>query len=167
MKKTLILTGKDIGRLLTIKEALKAVEEAFRAYGRGRVMMPAKIYLQLDKYRGDFRAMPAYVGGVEAAGLKWVNVHPGNRRFGLPVVMAVMIYSDPRTGFPLSIMDGTVITSMRTGAAGGIAAKYLARKSSRAVALVGCGAQARTQLEALRENSVSYTHLTLPTKRIV
>lgn len=152
MKKTLILTGKEAARLLTMKEALAAVEDAFRSYGRGRVIMPAKIYLHLEKYRGDFRAMPAYIEGMEASGLKWVNVHPGNRRLGLPVVMAVMIYSDPATGFPLAIMDGTAITSMRTGAAGGIAAKYLARKDSRAVALIGCGAQAGTQLEALREN---------------
>lgn len=151
MKKTLILTRREVERLLTMKEALKAVEGAFRYYGNGRTQMPAKIYLHLDKYGGDFRAMPAYIEGMEAAGLKWVNVHPGNRRFGLPAVMAVIIYSDPKTGFPLCIMDGTAITNMRTGAAGGVAAKRLARKDSRVVALVGCGAQARTQLAALME----------------
>jgi alanine dehydrogenase len=64
--------------------------------------------------------------------------------------MAVIILSDPRNGFPLCIMDGTAITNMRTGAAGGIAAKYLARKDSSIVGLVGCGAQAASQLDALK-----------------
>ena len=120
-------------------------------YGKNLVQMPAKIYLHLDKYNGDFRAMPAYIEGMEACGLKWVNVHPKNRRFGLPCVTAVLILSDPRNGFPLCIMDATLLTNLRTGAAGGIAAKYLARKDSSVVGLVGCGVQARTQLLALKE----------------
>ena len=131
--------------------ALKVIENAFTLYGKNLIQMPAKIYLHLDKYKGDFRAMPAYIEGMEACGLKWVNVHPKNRRFGLPAVMAVIILSDPKTGLPLAIMDGTYITNLRTGAAGGIAAKYLARKNSAIVGLVGCGAQARTQLLALKE----------------
>lgn len=151
MKKTLVLTKKEVESLITMKETLPTVEEAFRYHGRNKVEMPAKTYIHLKKYCGDFRAMPAYIEGMEASGLKWVNVHPGNSRFGLPAVMAVIIYSDPRTGFPLCIMDGTAITNFRTGAAGGIAAKYLARRNSRRVALVGCGAQGRSQLGALNE----------------
>jgi alanine dehydrogenase len=150
-KKTLILTNSQIQRLVAMPEVLRAVKKAFIFYGKNKVQMPAKIYLHLDKYNGDFRAMPAYIEGMEASGLKWVNVHPKNRRFGLPVVMAVIILSDPKTGFPLAIMDGTHITSLRTGAAGGIAAKYLARNDSSIIGLVGCGAQARTQLLALNE----------------
>jgi alanine dehydrogenase len=111
--------------------------------------MPAKIYIHLVKYRGDFRAMPAYIQGMEACGLKWVNVHPENKKHRLPSVMAIIILSDPGTGFPLAVMDGTYITNLRTGAAGGIAAKYLANKNSSRVSLVGCGNQAQTQLMAL------------------
>ncbi len=150
MKKTLILAKSQIKNLIGMPEALEAVEKAFTFYGKNLVQMPAKIYLHLDKYSGDFRAMPAYIEGMEACGLKWVNVHPKNERFGLPAVMALILLSDPRTGLPLAIMDGTFITNLRTGAAGGIAAKYLARKDSSVVALVGCGAQARTQLMALK-----------------
>lgn len=65
--------------------------------------------------------------------------------------MALIIINDPKTGFPLAVMDGTYITNLRTGAAGGIAAKYLARKNSSSIALVGCGVQAQTQLAALNE----------------
>jgi len=150
-KKTLILTNSRIKRLIDMPEALKAVEKAFMFYGKGLAQMPPKIYLHLDKYHGDFRAMPAYIEKMEICGLKWVNVHPKNSRFGLPAVMALFILSDPKNGFPLAVMDATLITNLRTGAAGGVAAKYLARKDSSVVGLVGCGAQARTQLAALKE----------------
>lgn len=150
-KKTLILTNSAIRRLIDMPAVLKAVEKAFMAYGKNLIQMPAKVYLHLEKYNGDFRAMPAYIKGIEASGIKWVNVHPKNKRFGLPSVMALIILSEPKNGFPLCVMDGTLITNLRTGAAGAIAAKNLARKDSSIIGLVGCGAQARTQLLALNE----------------
>lgn len=151
MRKTLILNKSRVEKLIDMPGALPIVEEALRAHGQGRVQMPAKIYIHLDKYDGDFRAMPAYIAGLEACGVKWVNVHPRNSRYGLPTVMALIILSDPKTGFPLAVMDGTHITNIRTGASGGIAAKYLANKDSSSVALVGCGVQAGYQLIALNE----------------
>jgi alanine dehydrogenase len=147
---TLILKRRTIEKLVGIRAAIRATEDAFREYGKEKVQMPAKIYLHLDRFSGDFRAMPAYIEKRRGCALKWVNVHPENRKRGLPVVMAVIILSDPRNGFPLCIMDGTYATNLRTGAAGAVAAKYLARKDSKIVGMVGCGAQARTQLEALR-----------------
>ncbi len=150
-KKVLILARSEVARLIDMPAALKAVEKAFRFHGRNLVQMPAKIYLPLDKYCGDFRAMPGYIEGMGVCGLKWVNVYPKNRRFGLPVVTGLIILNDPKTGITSCIMDGTLITNLRTGAAGGVAAKYLARPDSSVVGLVGCGAQARTQLLALKE----------------
>ncbi len=127
---------------------IKEVEYAFKLHGKNQTIMPPKVYLYLNKYKGDFRAMPAYVN--KSSGLKWVNVHPDNPiRQNLPTVMAIIIYSDPDTGFPLAIMDGTVITKYRTGAAGAVASKYLARKESKFLGLVGCGAQAQSQMEAI------------------
>lgn len=150
-KKTLILTNSEIRCLIDMPSVLKAVENAFISYGRNLIQMPAKVYLHLDKYDGDFRAMPAYIKGIEASGIKWVNVHSKNKRFGLPSVMALIILNDPKNGFPLCIMDGTLITNLRTGAAGAIAAKNLARTDSSNIGLVGCGVQAKTQLLALNE----------------
>jgi alanine dehydrogenase len=80
--------------------------------------------------------------------MKWVNVHPGNPALNLPTVMAVIIYNDPETGYPLAIMDGTDITAFRTGAASAVASKYLARKNIKTLGLVGAGRQAYTQLMA-------------------
>ncbi len=151
LRKTLILSRKDVAKLVDVKRAIGAVEQAFAEYGLGRARMPPKIYLDLPEFAGDFRAMPSYVSKFKLCTLKWVNAHPRNARFGLPSVMAVLIVSDPKTGFPLAIMDGTLATSLRTGAGGAVAAKYLARKDSSVVALVGCGVQAHMQLVALRE----------------
>jgi len=147
--KTLILTRRDIHQLIDMRKAMAALQKAFSLFGRGRSQMPPKIYLHLDRFHGDFRAMPVYLEGLSTCAIKWVNVHAGNKSKHLPTVMAVIILSDPRTGFPLAVMDGTLITNLRTGAAGGIAAKYLARQEARTVGLVGCGEQAKTQLEAL------------------
>ncbi len=110
--------------------------------------MPPKSYLSLAK--GDFRAMyGALTLEHEICGLKWVNVHPHNPQRGLPTVMAKIILNDPETALELADMDGTYITNYRTGAAGGLAARYLARPDATTVGLIGAGVQARMQLAAL------------------
>ena len=148
--KTLLLTEKDVKQLLSMDEVMEAVESAFEAKGLGHAQMPAKVYLFYNKYKGDLRAMPSYLEELDISAVKIVNVHPENRaKYGLPTVMAIIILVDPKNGAPIAIMGGTWVTGMRTGAAGGIAAKYLAKKDSRVVGLVGAGAQARTQLMAL------------------
>src|SRR3989338_439402 len=148
---TLVLTNKDIQKLLSMKDTLRVVEDVFKAQGANKTQMPAKIYIKLHQYNGDLRAMPAFIETTKACGIKWVSVYPENRKKGLPTTIATIILNDARTGFPLAIMDGTYITRMRTGAAGGIAAKYLARKDAKIIAMVGCGAQAESQLAALNE----------------
>ena len=146
----LFLNLSDVQSILSMEDALKAVEEAFREKGLGRVQMPPKLYVYFPRYGGDFRVMPAYLEKTGVAGVKTVNVHPKNPKlYGLRTVMAIIELLDPKTGAPLCIMDGSWLTAMRTGAAGGVAAKYLARRDSRVVGLVGAGVQARTQLEAL------------------
>ncbi len=148
--KTLLLTEEDIKQLLSIDEVMEAVESAFEEKGLGRAQMPPKVYLFYKKYNGDLRAMPSYLEELDVSAVKVVNVHPDNRdKYDLPTVMAIIILVDPKNGAPIAIMGGTIITDMRTGAAGGIAAKHLARKDSKVVGLVGAGAQARTQLMAL------------------
>jgi len=130
-------------------EVLEVVDNAFKLKAQGKVIMPCKIYLELPEYHGDFRAMPAYIDG--NAGMKWVSVYPNNCQYNLPVVMAMIILCDPNNSLPLAIMDGTHITSMRTGAAGGIAVKYLAKKSSSVIGMVGAGKQAEAQMLAINE----------------
>ena len=149
MSKVLFLSGSEIKKLFKMSDALKVVERAFRLQAEGKVIMPPKLYLNLREHQGDFRAMPAYIEG--SVGIKWVSAYPGNSRYNLPTVMATIILCEPSSGKPLAIMDGTYITGMRTGAAGGIAVKYLAREGSSTVGIIGAGMQGKTQLIAISE----------------
>jgi len=146
---SLILTGSQVMQVLDMDLALSSAQEAFRAYGEGRVNMPPKAYLTLAQ--GDFRAMygEIFLPRDHICGLKWVNVHPGNPARGLLTVMAKIILNDPETGLEFADLDGTHITDYRTGAAGGVAARYLARSDATRLGLIGAGAQARTQVAAI------------------
>jgi alanine dehydrogenase len=146
---SLVLTGSEVMQVLDMDLALAAVEEAFQAYGEGRVNMPPKAYLTLA--RGDFRAMygEIFLPRGHICGLKWVNVHPGNPAQGLLTVMAKIILNDPDTALEIADLDGTHETDFRTGAAGGLAARYLARTEASRLGLIGAGVQARTQVEAI------------------
>jgi len=147
--KTLILSAADVETVADMALATTAVEEAFLAYGRGEAQMPAKVYLDLPDIGGDFRAMPARSG--DYSGLKWVNSHPHNpERHGLPTVLGTYILSDTATAVPLAILDGTLLTALRTGAAAGVASKYLAPVGARTLGVIGCGAQARHLVDAHR-----------------
>src|SRR5512137_2463649 len=120
-------------------EAIVAVENAFKDMAFGKAQMPPKSYLYFPKYSGDLRTMPAYLEGQDLAGVKIVNVHPANPIEGFPTVMALFVLNSPQTGAPMSIMGATYLTSIRTGAAGGIAGKHLAKTDSRVVGMVGAG----------------------------
>jgi len=147
-----MLTIDDVKKILTMKDAIELVEMAFREKGLERVQMPPKQYLYFRKDDGDLRIMPSYFEELDEAGVKLVNVHPNNpEKYGLPTVLATILLFDPKTGAPISIMDGTWITAMRTAAATGVATKHLARKNAKVVGLIGAGYQASFQLEALHE----------------
>jgi alanine dehydrogenase len=147
--KTILLSRGEIEKQLAMTEVLEVVENAFKLKAQGKAIMPAKIYLELPQYHGDFRAMPAFIDG--STGMKWVSVYPDNHHHNLPVVMAMIILCDPNNSYPLAIMDGTHITNVRTGAVGGIAVRYLARKDSSVIGMIGAGKQAETQLLAINE----------------
>jgi alanine dehydrogenase len=159
---TLLLDSDDVRANAPLPAVIDAVEAAFGAYERGTAQMPAKSYIDLPQYNGDFRSMPAYLSvdgdAVEtaegatdwdAAGVKWVNVHTDNAERGLPTVLGTMIYSDPETAFPLSIMDGRELTMLRTGAAAAVATDHLAVEDATSLGIVGAGVQSYTQLDAI------------------
>ncbi|HEX6245534.1 MAG TPA: ornithine cyclodeaminase family protein [Polyangiales bacterium] len=152
---TLILTHADVRALCDMTLAMEAVADGFRAYAEGRARMPAKVYLELPEYNGDFRAMPSLLNADQDrrayAGVKWVNAHPNNpARFGLPTVLGTYVLSDPQTALPLAIMDATLLTALRTGAAAGVATQQLANLPLSRVGFVGAGVQARMFRDALK-----------------
>ncbi|PSP38731.1 ornithine cyclodeaminase family protein [Halobacteriales archaeon QH_7_65_31] len=151
---TLLLDPDDVSAGAHTSELIVALEEAFAAYERGDIKMPAKSYIDLPEYNGDFRSMPAYMRAEEwdAAGIKWVNVHPDNPDdHDLPTVLGTMIYSDPTNAVPLAIMDGTTLTRKRTGAAAAVATDHLAVADATTLGIIGAGVQSYTQLEAISE----------------
>lgn len=147
---TLYLTQDEVKSVLDMGSTIEAVESGFREMGLGHIEMPPRVYLHFEKYNGVLIAMPAYIHGIDAAGLKVVTVHPGNpKNHGLPAVIARIILNDPSKGEPLAIMDGTYITALRTGAAGAVGIKYLSRKDSKTAGICGLGVQGRSQLLGL------------------
>lgn len=139
----------DPDRDLDIGAVTRVIETAFAEQGSGHVQMPPKLYVNLPK--GDFRTMPAYLPSLGMAGVKIVNVHPGNPSKGLPTVMALTLLLDPETGRPTAILNATRLTEMRTGAAGAIAAKYLAPKKECVLGVIGTGRQAEAQVRATEQ----------------
>jgi len=140
--------------VLDMKQTIEDVERVFRLYVNGEVIMPPKNLIDFYKdneYMGHIVSMPCYIKDeVNVVGIKWAAGFPRNpARYGLPLGIDVIILSDPESGRPLAIMDGTIITAMRTSAVTGLAIKYLANPASRSVGVVGAGVIGRTTLMAL------------------
>ena len=148
--KMLYLSKKDVEKVdLPMKEIIKALDEAFKEKGLGKIEMPPKpgIHTQPDAF---IHAMPAYIPSLGSAGIKWVSGYPENYKQNLPYINGLLILNDPNTGVPLSVMDCIWITAMRTGAATAVAAKYMANTDTNTVGILGCGVQGRTNLKALK-----------------
>jgi ornithine cyclodeaminase/alanine dehydrogenase-like protein (mu-crystallin family) len=145
----LYLSRADVEAInLDMKTIIQLLETAFNEKGEGRVEIPPKpgIHTQPDAF---IHAMPAYIPLLKSAGIKWVSGYPHNQKIGLPYISGLLILNDVDTGIPYAVMDCTWITAYRTGAATGLAAKYLARPDSQTVGIIACGVQGRTNLEAL------------------
>ena len=140
-----------------MRAAMRDVENVYMLDARGEVNNPGKCVLRWGKtvedenVMGRINAMPGYVGGeYDMAGIKWIGSGPMNYKKGLPRASVTIILNDPDTKLPVAIADGTAISTMRTGASGGIAVRLLARSDARVMTICGAGAQAPTQLEAAR-----------------
>ena len=145
-RKTLILSRTDMMGLLEPGEYVDCVETAFRRHGEGRCYLEPKGHIVLDKYPGEWEVMPSYIEEpagadvTEAAACKWVSIREHNRaKFDLPTVFSILVYTEPETGFPLAIVDGSYHTMMRTGASAAVSIRWLARKDASLLALVGAG----------------------------
>ena len=144
-----ILSGADVRQAITMSEAIEAVREAYIQLSTGQAVVPLRTPVPVEKREAVTLFMPAYLADSDALGAKIVSVFPQNPDLGLPLIHAVVIVVDARTGQPTAMMDGTYLTALRTGAASGVATDLLARPDARVAAIFGAGAQARTQLEAV------------------
>jgi len=133
-----------------MREAIDAIETGFIELAEGNVQMPNRQIMNNISRNGWIGVMSAYVKNRIIA-TKIVTVYPDNPKLNLPTTMATIILNDSETGMPLAVMDASYLTSVRTGALGGLAVRYLARKDARTVGIFGSGVQARAQLEAISE----------------
>jgi alanine dehydrogenase len=133
---------------LPLEDVIDRVRDAFLAQARGEVQMPAKNYLLFNDFNGDLRTMSAYVPEFELATVKIVNSHPDNpAQHDLPTVMALIVAVDPETGYPVAVLDGTEITTLRTAAASAIATDAFAPGDVDTLGIIGAGGQAASQVE--------------------
>ncbi len=152
----LLLTRRDVESVLTMKDAIVAVEEGLTRLALDRAIMPQRTAIRMAGHHGLHLGMPAFIEGdgddPGALALKVVTVYPDNpAAHSLPTTIGTILLNDPRTGALLAVMDAGFLTAMRTGAASGVATRYLARPDSRSCGVFGAGVQARTQLLAVAE----------------
>jgi len=150
MSKVLILTKEDIESLVTMEDAIAAVEEGFKAFNSDRAVVPFPVALNVPDGHGDIHIKPGYMKGTSSYTVKIASGFYDNPKRGLSTSHGMLLLFDSRTGHPLCFeVDRCFLTDLRTAAAGAVAAKVLAKKSVSKVAVIGTGTQARMQLIAL------------------
>jgi ectoine utilization protein EutC len=154
-REVLILREPEIRALLDPSACIAAMEQAFAAYSTGQAQLPAVIHLDIpdrgaSSIRGEIHIKAGYLNGGPYYAVKIVSGFLNNPKLGLPANDGMVVVFDAQTGAPAAfLLDNGFITDFRTGAAGAVAAKYLARKKIAAVAVIGTGGQARYQVEML------------------
>ncbi len=144
---TLMLKETEVQRLLDPEMLLDALAEGFKALSEGNVDAPKRIGVTVPD-TGFLLSMPAYQQGREIT-VKLVSVFQDNHRFGIPSHQAVICLFDAQTGSPLSFMDGSYITALRTAGAAALSTQLLARSDSHVLAIIGAGVQGRSHLKML------------------
>ena len=142
---SLMLDEAEVRHLLRMEDLIPAMARALADLSAGRVVQPVRTVLPITEHQGFFGIMPASAG---ALGAKLVTFYPRNE--GIPTHHALIVLFRPETGEPLAVMDGRLITEMRTAAASAVATQLLSRHDASVLALLGSGVQARSHLEALR-----------------
>jgi ornithine cyclodeaminase/alanine dehydrogenase-like protein (mu-crystallin family) len=150
MKKSqvLFLDEEQVRKHLQMEELIPAMEKALIDFSAGNVTQPVRSVMTVDPPGGFFGMMPAQT--TEGLGIKLVTFYPPNAQRGIPTHMATIFLVDPETGAPLAVMDGRLITEMRTAAVSAAATKLLASPDAKILAVLGSGVQARSHVEALR-----------------
>lgn len=152
MSEVTLLSESDLRSCIALDVAsVDAIEHAFGLLATAAVAMPPILRLDIPKHNGEVDVKTAYLPGLERFAIK---VSPGffdNPKLGLPSLNGMMMLLSARTGLlDALLLDNGYLTSVRTAAAGAVAARWLSRENSRSVALIGAGGQAALQLQALR-----------------
>ncbi len=145
----LILTEREVAEILSMKEAVRLLEASFRLHAEGKTQVAPRLVMPLTGVAGNFRIMAAVIPDMGGFGLKTLTGTPGKR--APEETYFAILYFDTETGALRAVMPGTHITGTRTGAASGVATRYLAREDASSLGLIGAGFQGRNQVAAVRE----------------
>lgn len=144
-----ILSGKQIRQAIEMKDIIKAMELAFVELSTGNPEMPIRAHISIDQPEATALFMPSYMKCSEMIGIKTVTLFEDNKKNNMPYIQGMVNLFDGNNGAPRAVLDGMTITSLRTGAASGLATSLLSRKDSTNCTIFGAGVQGRTQLEAV------------------
>lgn len=145
----LILNEVTIKELYSMKECIEDIEKAF-GYGHAqKTQTPIRMSVPHEKFNAETLYMPSYIEPENYTAIKVVSIFPHNANEGRSVLQGVILLTDAKTGEHVAVMDASYLTVLRTGASSGVATKYLARKDSKACTVLGCGAQAIGQIQAV------------------
>jgi len=146
---TLVIGHVDVRRLLPVADCIEVMADALAALARGEAMQPLRSAHRLPSGRGLLGVMPAYLGPIDAPGIKVITVFPGNHGTELDAHQGAVLLFEGQRGQLVAIIDGTELTAIRTAAVSGVATRALARADAGDLALLGSGTQARTHLAAM------------------
>ncbi len=147
----LVLSEKQIQSIYTMATAIKDMEGALAHYTDGKIQNPHRTVLDFPHKMASALYMPSAMEPIGKTAVKVVTIFPGNPAIGKKTTQGVILLSDTENGEHLACLNASYLTRLRTGAASGIATKHLAKKSARSVAVIGCGAMAEEQLQAVLE----------------
>lgn len=142
-----VLSEADVAKAISMEQGISLVENAVRQYAEGQATLLPRVSLDLPGNGGAFRVMSASMPGIGAFGLKTLTGYPGKRLPG-ETYFAILLFS-AENGALRSVLAGGYLTGIRTGAASGVAAKYLAREDAKTLGVFGAGVQAKQQIAAL------------------
>ena len=148
---TLVLDRSQVAQVLSLRDCIAAVDDAFRRQGEGVVPPPGTLGFHVASGGFHIKAAVMQLENWFFAAKANANFPDNRSRFGLPTIQGVVVLSDAENGYPLAVMDSIEITIQRTGAATAVAARHLARKNAESVTIVGCGSQGAVQLRSLVE----------------
>src|SRR6266550_1473028 len=144
----LFINEEQVRQHVRMADLISAMEKALIDFSAGRVTQPVRSVVNVDPHDGFLGVMPALTP--DGLGLKAVTSYPSNAERGIPTHMATIFLVDPQTGTPLAIMDGRLITEMRTAAVSAAATKVLAFPAAKILAILGSGVQSRSHAKALQ-----------------
>lgn len=147
----LILSEKQIRSLYSMEDAIKDMEEALIAYNEGKILNPHRTVLDFPSKNASALYMPSAMEPIGKSAVKVVTIFPDNPKQGMKTTQGVILLSDAYDGQHVACLNASYLTRLRTGAISGVATKQLARKDAKTVAVIGCGAMAEEQLQAVCE----------------